>query len=188
MADPSKACGDLRERITVLTLTETDDGYAWTALRRTWANVQPDAGQNLFSKLGTGAPGVRMVLRRQPLTRGSLLLWRGRYVYISDVRPYGLGHVQLAGALVTLANCTGIPGRDAPEFRFPAVLAEKYVRHEQMDPYAVNALTYVLVTPPQIQLQRGSLVTVDLFLYEVLLAHVLDPCQVEYALMRKVDL
>lgn len=188
MAAISNACGDLRERVSVLKLEETEDGFAWQVERRVWANVQPDSGTNLFSKAGTGAPGVTMVLRRQAMKKGILLLWRGQYVYVTDFQPMGLGHLQLRGALVTVSSCVANAHKNATGIHFPAVLTEKYVRHEQLDPYAVNVLTYVLVAPPQIELERGGLVTVDGVNYEVLLAHVLDPSKIEYEIMRKKDL
>ena len=55
-------------------------------------------------------------------------------------------------------------------------------------PYSTNAITYVLVTPKAIQLQRGGLVGVDGTNYEVQLAHVLDPWKNEYEIMRREDL
>lgn len=188
MATPSKLCGDLRERVTILKLEKTADSYNWTAVRRVWANVQPDSGTNLFSKAGTGAPGVKIVLRRQPMKTGAMLLWRGQYVYVTDFRPMGWGHLLISGALVQVSRCEANVHKGQPGTTFPAILTEKYVRHEQLDPYAVNILTYVLVTPPEIVLQRGGLVQVDGVNYEVQLAHVLDPSKIEYEIVRKADL
>lgn len=188
MAAISNACGDLRERVSVLKLEKTETGYTWQADRRVWANVQPDSGTNLFSRAGTGAPGVTMVLRRQMMKKGTMLLWRGQYVYVTDLQPVGLGHLQLRGAVVKLSACVANAHKNDPGIQFPAILTEKYVRHEQLDPYAVNVLTYVLVTPPQIELARGGLVNVDGENYEVLLAHVLDPSKTEYEITRKKDL
>ena len=54
----SNACGDLRERVSVLKLERTETGHTWQEERRVWANVQPDDRTNLFSKAGTGAPGA----------------------------------------------------------------------------------------------------------------------------------
>ena len=188
MAAISNACGDLRERVSVLKLEQTERGYIWQVDHRVWANVQPDSGTNLFSKAGTGAPGVTMVLRLREIQKGAMLLWRGQYVYVTDVQPMGRGHLQLRGAVVTVSQCAANVHKDSTGIQFPAVLTEKYVRHEQLDPYAVNVLTYVLVTPPEIKLTRGGLVTVDGENYEVLLAHVLDTSKVEYEIMRKKDL
>lgn len=188
MATISNACGDLRERVSVLKLEETEPGYVWQVERRVWANVQPDDRTNLFSKAGTGAPGVKIVIRRQPIKPGIMLLWRGQYVYVSDVQPMGRGHLLASGALVRLSQCMADVHKGQPGRTFPAVLTEKYLRHEQIDPYSVNILTYVLVTPPEVKLQRGGLVQVDGTNYEVQLAHVLDPSKIEYEIVRKADL
>lgn len=188
MAESNTACGNLRERVSVLKLEETETGYIWQAARRVWANVQPDRGVNLFSKAGTGALGVKIVLRRQQLQKGAMLLWRGQYVYVSDVQPMDLGHLLVSGALVRLSQCVANVHKAQQGLTFPAVLTEKYVAHEQIDPYAVNILTYVLVTPPEVKLQRGGLVQVDGTAYEVRLAHELDPSKIEYEIVRKADL
>ncbi len=181
----SRECGDLRDRVCVLQLTETDTGWAWTECRTTWANVEPVNGQNLFSRMGTGAPGVSMVFRRQEIRPGQMLIWKNLHIYPTASRPYGLGHIQVDGAIVRLSSCRA--GGPVPA-DFPAVLAEKYVRHEQLDPYAVNTITYVLITPPEIVLRPGTLVTVDSTYYQVLLAHVLDLTQREYEIKRTADL
>lgn len=56
---------------------------------------------------------------------------------------------------------------EAAPCSFPAVLTEKYLKHEQLEPYAINLITYVLVTPPSVELKRGGLVQVDGTAYEV---------------------
>ena len=72
--------------------------------------------------------------------------------------------------------------------RFPGILTEKYMKWEQPEPYSVNRLAYVLVTPKPIQLQRGGLVGVSGINYEVQLAHTLDPYKNEYEIVRTEDL
>ena len=100
----------------------------------------------------------------------------------------GRGHLLISGALVRISQCMADVHKGKPGMTFPAILTEKYVAHERLDPYAVNILTYVLVTPPEIELQRGGLVQVDGTNYEVQLAHVLDPSKIEYEIVRKADL
>ena len=68
------------------------------------------------------------------------------------------------------------------------MLTEKHLKWEQPEPYSINRITYVLVTPKAIRLQRGGLVGVDGTNYEVQLAHVLDPWKNEYEIMRREDL
>ena len=55
-------------------------------------------------------------------------------------------------------------------------------------PYSTNIITYVLVTPKAVTLQRGSVVSVNGTDYAVLLAHVLDPYKNEYEICRTEDL
>lgn len=187
MATPSKLCGDLRERVTVLKLEKTADSYNWTAVRRVWANMQP-AGKNVFSSAGVGAKGVQLVLRRQPLSLTNMILWRGKYVFLSDIQPYAPGHLLVSGALVEISDCVADVHNNPPGPHFPAILTEKYLKHDQLEPYAINILTYVLVTPKCIVLDRGGLVKVGETNYEVQLAHVLDPNKNEYEIVRTEDL
>ena len=188
MADISRACGDLRERVQVLSL-ETDDRSArWLCCRTVWANVQPLKTQTVFSKSGISAPGVQIGVRRQALHRKNALRWRGRHIFISDIQPYGQGHMLVTGALVTLAACVKDVNLPGGGMEFPAVLTEKYLKHDQLEPYAVNTLTYVLVTPKTVELTRGALVRVDRVNYEVQLGHMLDESKNEDEIGRTEEL
>ncbi len=53
---------------------------------------------------------------------------------------------------------------------------------------ATNTLTYVLVTPKEIDLQAGGLVEINGVPYPIQTLHDLDPDKREYELVRKVDL
>ena len=89
MAAISSACGDLRERVEILTCGQNADGteMAWRSERSVWANVQPSTGRTIFSTAGLSAPGVEILLRWQPLERTQAIRWRGRHVYITDIKP-----------------------------------------------------------------------------------------------------
>lgn len=184
----SDACGDLREKLTVLTLSHTTGAWSWIPLRQTWANIAPAKGQTIFSRVGTGAPGVSLVCRKQSIRPGQLLRWKDQYIYPVAVRSRGLTHLEVDGAIVQLSACCASPDAQPPGARFPAILTEKYLKHEQEDPYSVNDLTYVLVTPPEIMLRPGTLVQVDTLNYEVLVVHALDPSKLEYEINRRGDL
>ena len=67
-------------------------------------------------------------------------------------------------------------------------MTEKYLGHEQREPYAANVLRHVLVTPKAIALTPGQLVEVDGTPWPVTLAHTLDLWHNEYELEREVDL
>lgn len=190
MAAISSACGDLRERVEILTCGQNADGteMAWRTERSVWANVQPSTARTIFSTAGLSAPGVEILLRWQPLERTQALRWRGRHVYITDIKPRDLSHLLVTGAIVPVSQCVADVHAGSGTLRFPAVLTEKYLKHEQLEPYAINLITYVLVTPPDVELQRGGLVQVDGTAYEVQLAHVLDSTKREYEIVRKEDL
>lgn len=188
MAAISNACGDLRERVEILKCVDQATSLAWECERTIWANVQPSTTRTIFSTAGLSAPGVEILLRRQPLERTQAIRWRGQHVFITDIRPQHRSHMLVTGAIVPISQCVADIHAGSGTLQFPAVLTEKYLKHEQLEPYAINLITYVLVTPPSVELKRGGLVQVDGTAYEVQLAHVLDSTKREYEIVRKEDL
>lgn len=188
MAAISNACGDLRERVEILKCVDQATSLAWECERTVWANVQPSTARTIFSTAGLSAPGVEILLRRQPLERTQAIRWRGQHVFITDIKPQYRSHMLATGAIVPISQCVADIHAGSVTLQFPAVLTEKYLKHEQLEPYAINLITYVLVTPPSVELKRGGLVQVDGTAYEVQLAHVLDSTKREYEIVRKEDL
>ncbi len=188
MAETILEAGRLSERLEVLELQETSTGvWAWTTVRRAWAQVEQTTKTNLFSKVGVGARDAAVVLRRQPLTLRQALRWKGRHLFLTSITHRDRGHLDVAAALVNPVDCQeGMD--DGSGVRFPGILTEKYLKWEQLEPHSVNRLAYVLVTPKPIQLQRGGLVGVSGINYEVQLAHTLDPYKNEYEIVRTEDL
>jgi hypothetical protein len=178
------ATGRMDQRLTVLELVREGQAYRWTAVRRTWARAELTGGNNVYSVHGIGAAGVTFTLRRQPLTLGHALLWRGQHCFITSISPCGRLHWTVAAALVVVSACedryAGIT--------FPAVMTEKYLGHQQLEPQAINTLHHVLVTPKAIQLTPGRLVEVDGISWPIQVAHTLDPWKNEYEIERTVDL
>lgn len=179
---------DLRERVEVLELAETEAGWAWTPARETWAGVEVTDKTNLFSKVGIGARDVALVLRKQGLTLGHALRWRGWHLFLTSLTEARRGWLDGRAALVDPVECQGDVHLETPGKVFPGVLTEKYIRFEQGEPMAQNVLAYVLVTPKPVELVRGGLVAVRGELYAVRAAHILDPFKNEYEIMRKKDL
>ena len=190
MAAISTACGDLRERVEILICEQNAAGteMAWRAERSVWANVQPSTARTIFSTAGLSAPGVEILLRCQPLERTQAIRWHSQHVFITDINQRELSHILVTGAIVPISQCVADVHTGFAGLKFPAILTEKYLKHEQLEPYAVNIVTYVLVTPPAVELQRGGLVRVDGTAYEVQLAHVLDSTKREYEIVRREDL
>ncbi|OUQ61428.1 hypothetical protein B5E56_01610 [Flavonifractor sp. An112] len=181
--------GKLDQHLEVLELRETSAGlWEWVAVRRAWGQVEQTAKTNLFSKVGVGARDAAIVLRTQPLTLHNALRWKGQHLFLTSVTYRDRNHLDVAAALVELVECRADADERGDGTRFPGVLTEKYAKWDQPEPYSVNQLTYVLVTPKGIVLQRGGLVAVAGTNYEVQVAHTLDPYKNEYEIVRTEDL
>lgn len=188
MSRPSIDAGKLDKPAQVLELKETGAGvWEWTPVRRAWASITFQPKTNLFSKVGIGARDAAVVVRRQSLTLHNALRWGDIHLFLTSIVPMGRNHLDVDAAVVEVAQCQA----DMDEgggVQFPGVLTEKYLKFEQENPYATNALTYVLVTPKPIRLQRGGVVAVNGTDYAVQLAHELDPYKNEYEIARTEDL
>ena len=185
---PSVDAGKLRDVLQVLELKESPEGtWTWQKVRKARGAVELSTGRNLFSSVGIGARGAEIILRRQPLTLHNALLWGEQHLFLSAILPEGRLHLRVQAALVEPTECQADMDQRGG-IRFPGILTEKYMKWEQPEPYSVNRLAYVLVTPKPIQLQRGGLVGVSGINYEVQLAHTLDPYKNEYEIVRTEDL
>ena len=183
MSGLSVDAGELRERLEVLALRETESGvWTWETLRRTWGKVTVDGKSNLFSSVGIGARNAALVVRKQELSLRYGMRWRGQHLFLTQITELDRTHLSLSAALVELADC------EMDGVTFPGVLTEKYNKWSQPEPYSVNQITYVLVTPPEIQLDLGGIVRVNGLKYEVQVAHTLDPSKIEYEIVRTEDL
>lgn len=185
---PSIDAGKLRDALQVLELAESLEGtWTWQKVRKARGQVELSTGRNLFSTVGIGARGAEIMLRRQELTLHNALLWGERHLFLTAILPEGRLHLRVQAALVEPEECQADMDQRGG-IRFPGILTEKYMKWEQPEPYSVNRLAYVLVTPKPIQLQRGGLVGVSGINYEVQLAHTLDPYKNEYEIVRTEDL
>lgn len=175
--------GELDERVELLTLKESGGSYAWVEDRRPWAKVELSTRKNVWSVHGIGATGVVLTMRRQPISLGNALRWRGHHCHITSISPRGSNHLTVEAALTVVQSCedkyTGT--------RFPGVMTEEYHRHEQLEPMAINVIRHVLVTPKCIELTPGKLICVNGTDWPILTAHLLDPRQNEYIIERRVD-
>lgn len=185
----SVGVGRLNERVDVLELqnvseSDTPAAWAWAPVRRTWAEAELMSRPNVYSVHGIGAAGVSFTLRRQPLTLDGALRWREQHCLITAIRPLGRLYLTVEAALVVLSQCRDPKTGET----FPAVITEKYVRHEQLEPMAVNTYQRVLVTPKAVRLTPGPLVEVDGVNWPIITAYELDPHKNEYAIERTVDL
>lgn len=158
--------------------------WEWQAVRRTWGRVTLTERKNVYSVHGIGSPGVEIILRRQLIDLDSALQWRGQHCLITAIRPLGRLYLRVEAALVELSQCRDPRSGTA----FPAVMTEEYVRHDQLEPMAINTHRRVLVTPKAVRLTPGPLVEVDGTPWPILTPYELDPHKNEYVIGRTVDL
>lgn len=181
--------GRLNQRLEVQELAEAEPGvWTWKTVRRTWAQVEQSTRRNLFSAVGIGARGAELILRRQELTLHNALVWGGRHLFLTAIRPEGRLHLRVEAALVTVDTVQLHTDEETVERSFPGILTEKYARHGQEWPMSVNQLGLVLVTPKPVALEPGRLVQVRGALWEILVPHELDEFKNEYEIGRMVDL
>lgn len=183
--------GRLSERLEVLELRETGPGiWAWEPARKTWGQVELDAGQrkNLFSSVGIGARNASLVLRRQALTLHNALRWKDQHLFLTAIVPRGRGHLDVTAALAQPETVRLVPDGGGQDMTFPGILTEKYLAHSQEWPMSVNDLELVLVVPKVITLRPGRLVECLGAAWEVLVPHELDEFKNEYEIGRRAEL
>lgn len=187
----SISAGDLRERIGVLALQfqEDDNQYQWTETRRLWADAELDTRSNLFSSVGIGARGVTFTVRRnRELSLHQAFSWHDQHCFLTAILPHDHpGYLTVKAALCSPVVCQKDMDQDPVGVRFPGVLTEKYVGHDQPDLHSEVTTDYVLVVPKIIQLAPGSVVLAGEKHYRVRIPHLLDAYKNEYEIRRVED-
>lgn len=180
----------MKDRIEILMLVQSESGdYQWETERKRWASVMVESRRNYFSTVGVSARSASIVIRADPkLTLHQALRWKGQFLYpTSMVLDQAKDRQELKAAFCTPSSCQMDTDRETAGHRFPAILAEKYIGHDQMDLHAEVTGTFVLVTPKVVMLAPGSWVTVDGIFYRVLVPHELDEWKNEYEIRRRED-
>ena len=197
--------GKLDERVLVLALQETAENvWRWVEIRKTWASVEQSTRRNNWSVHGIGTTGVTLTVRRQDITLGHALQWRGQHCFIASLLPFGRNHLKVEAALVAVSECEAAAEMSAGRtelnrptltpstaLSFPGVVAEKYRRSQEGDLYTTVETALILNVPKAVpELAEGRTVTIDgpaAGSYEVQAVHNLDPNRVEYEILRKGD-
>ena len=187
--DRAVEVGRLNDRVDVLAFRDCHEpdmppAWEWERVRRTWAGAELMTRPNIYSVHGLGAAGVTFTLRCQSLDLDNALRWRGQHCLITAIRPLGQLYLTVEAALVVLSQCENPKTGET----FPAVMTEKYVRHEQLEPMATNEHRRVLVAPKAVTLSPGPLVVVDGGEWPIVTPYELDPHKNEYELERVVTL
>lgn len=179
---------NLNQAIQVLELRRDGDVYAWEKARGTWAAAEQDTRNNLFSSVGVGARGVTFTIRKsRTLTLHNAFRWRGQFCFLTSIVDGDPGFQMVRAALCEPSECQKDADRDPAGCRFPGILTEKYVGHEQLDPHAEVTVDFVLVTPKEVSLKPGSWITVSGAYFLVRVPHELDPFKNEYEIQRRED-
>jgi hypothetical protein len=183
--------GALDQHIVVQALREDDEtgDLTWENAYKTWAKAEADSRSNLFSSIGIGARGVTFTMRfHRQLTLGHSFLWRGQFCFLTSITDAAdAGFVTVKAALCQPQTCQKDMDREPAGPRFPGILTEKYIGHEQTDLHSEVTGTFVLVTPKAMTLAPGSWVTVGGNYYRVLVPHELDQWKNEFEVRRKED-
>ena len=198
--------GSLDERLEILALREEPAGtFSWQVLRRSWAKAELSSKRSVFSARAVGAPGVTFTLRRQDLSPANAIAWRGQHCLLTFLCPLGRTHMTVDAALVEIVLCRAKGAAEltlgelnrpqlthSGDLTFPAVVAERYVRSGEGEPYDTMERSLVLTVPKAVPLlPEGRLVTIDgnaAGTYEIRAGHPLDRWVTEYEVLRREDL
>lgn len=174
----------------VLRLKSNDDAVTWRRLRRIRMYAERMKRPVLFSENGLSTEGWQFTVRAQDIRLMDAIRWNGNHFFLTSIEalPDRRDFLTITAAKVKCVSCVAAMETQRPGPSFPGVLTEKYIRHEQHMPDAVNLICYVLVTPKCVNLAPGSLVEINKTPYEVLVAHRLDAVKNEYECYRKADL
>ena len=179
---------NLNQAIQVLELKKTEDVYTWEKARGTWAAAEQDTRNNLFSSVGVGARGVTFTIRKsRTLTLHNAFRWRGQFCFLTSIVDGAPGFQVVKAALCGPVDCVKDADLETQGCRFPGVLTEKYVGHEQLDPHAEVTGDLVLVTPKVVALKPDSWVLIGDRHFLVRVPHELDPYKNEYEIRRTED-
>ena len=192
-------CGEMRERVQVLSLQWEENTCQWQPIRTVWARAERKEKTNLFSKIGLGVPTVEFIVRRQAVTLHQALRWQGRHHFITGIQFVDRLHLRLTTAQVEPVACqqwiprTTYNARNNPiesleqGICFPGCLLEKYVAYRETIPSTVEDVTLLLITPKEVALSMGDTVVIGRQGYRLLARHELDEVKNEYEIAREVE-
>ena len=192
----------LDNRISIMTIKQTENAYEWVKCSCVWAKVEQMNGSNLFSKVGLGAKSIKFTIRKKnDLTLHNSFQWQGKHCFLTNIAGIDRMHCEVSAALIEPQACiilrTEKPTRNElnrpvyatpTTITFPACLTEKYLGHIQGTPMAHAETRYVLITPKVIELYPKELVQISNKRYKVLIPHTLDEHKNEYEILSEEDI
>lgn len=195
--------GRMRNRVTRLTLGDTETGVDWLADGLRYARIEWPTGRSIFSAVAMAARPVKLTMRHDPRLslRHALRLDDGTHLFLTRITPQDnrlymtveAAAVRLSACAVTRTRVDVDPTYNRPRLAekqvltFPAVLSERYLTNRQDTPQTTTTDRMVLTCPKAVTLRVGEVVTVDGHKYVVRILHELDPDRNDYEIERKED-
>ncbi len=166
----------LDDKVEVLALRKSGSEYRWERERAAWAHVSIDNRSNVFSTVGTAAMGVTVTMRhdgRFDLFRA--VRWAGKFLFPTAIEVgEARDRVAVKAAVCdfvspcTATGYTTVLGEgnrpqkvEKTPVTFPGIVTGKWSGYERTDTHAEEDNVLVLVTPKEIVLEVGDLVTIE---------------------------
>lgn len=166
----------LDDKVEVLALRKSGSEYRWEREYQAWASVVEDRRRNVFSAIGTAAMGVTVTMRhdgRFDLFRA--MRWAGKFLFPTAIEVgEARDRVAVKAAVCdfvspcTATGYTTVLGKgnrpqkvEKTPLTFPGIITGKWSGYEKTDTHAAEDDMIVLVTPKEIVLEVGDLVTIE---------------------------
>lgn len=166
----------LDDKVEVLTLQKSGDEYRWERERLAWASVVEDSRRNVFSSVGTAAMGVTVTMRNDGrFDLSKAMRWAGKFLFPTAIEVGEARDRVAVKAVVcdfaspcTATGYTTVLGEgnrpqkvEKTPLTFPGIVTGKWSGYERNDTHAAEDNVLVLVTPKEIMLEVGDLVTIQ---------------------------
>lgn len=166
----------LDDKVEVLTLQKSGDEYRWERERLAWASVVEDRRRNVFSSVGTAAMGVTVTMRNDGrFDLSKAMRWAGKFLFPTAIEVgEARDRVAVKAAVCdfvspcTATGYTTVLGEgnrpqkvEKTPLTFPGIVTGKWSGYERNDTHAAEDNVLVLVTPKEIMLEVGDLVTIQ---------------------------
>ena len=166
----------LDDKVEVLALRKSGSEYRWEREYQAWASVSTDSRKNVFSSVGTAAMGVTVTMRNNgQFNLSKVMRWGGKFLFptateVGEARD----RVAVKAAVCdfvspcTATGYTTVLGEgnrpqkvEKTPVTFPGIVTGKWSGYERTDTHAEEDNVLVLVTPKEIVLEVGDLVTIE---------------------------
>lgn len=166
----------LDDKVEVLALRKSGSEYRWEREYQAWASVSTDSRKNVFSSVGTAAMGVTVTMRNNGrFNLSKAMRWGGKFLFPTAIEVgEARDRVAVKAAVCdfvspcTATGYTTVLGEgnrpqkvEKTPVTFPGIVTGKWSGYERTDTHASEDNVLVLVTPKEIVLEVGDLVTIE---------------------------